>query len=64
MIKRLTSDLRSGVQSVRIILEPRHLGRLNVDLGLRNGRASIRIAAETAKAASLSGRRVSQLDNC
>ena len=53
MIKRLTSDLRSGVQSVRIILEPRHLGRLNVDLGLRNGGASIRIAAETAEAASL-----------
>ena len=53
MIKRLTSDLRSGVQTVRIILEPRHLGRLNVDLGLRDGRASIRIAAETAEAASL-----------
>ena len=27
MIKRLTSDLRSGVQTVRIILEPHHLGR-------------------------------------
>ena len=53
MIKRLTSDLRSGVQTVRIILEPRHLGRRNVDLGLRDGRASIRIAAETAEAASL-----------
>ncbi len=53
MIKRLTSDLRSGVQTVRIILEPRKLGRLNVDLGLRDGRASIRIAAETAEAASL-----------
>ena len=53
MIKRLTSDLRAGVQSVRIILEPRNLGRLNVDLGLRDGKASIRIAAETAEAASL-----------
>ena len=53
MIKRLTSDLRAGVQSVRIILEPRNLGRLNVDLGLRDGKASIRIAAETVEAASL-----------
>ena len=53
MIKRLTSDLRAGVQSVRIILEPRNLGRLNVDLGLRDGKASIRIAAETAEAANL-----------
>ena len=53
MVKRLTSDLRAGVQSVRIILEPRNLGRLNVDLGLRDGKASIRIAAETVEAASL-----------
>ena len=53
MIKRLTSDLRAGVQSVRIILEPRNLGRLNVDLGLRDSKASIRIAAETPEAASL-----------
>ena len=36
-----------------MILEPRHLGRLNVELGLRDGRASIRIAAETAEAARL-----------
>lgn len=61
MIKRLTSDLRSGVQTVRIILEPRHLGRLNVDLGLRNGKASIRIAAETAEAAKLLGSARGQL---
>jgi flagellar hook-length control protein FliK len=53
MVKRLTADLRSGVQNVRIILEPRQLGRLNVELGLRNGRASIRIAAETQEAARL-----------
>jgi len=53
MVKRLTSDLRSGVQNVRIILEPRQLGRLNVELGLRNGLASIRIAAETQEAARL-----------
>jgi hypothetical protein len=61
MIKRLTSDLRSGMQTVRIILEPRHLGRLNVDLGLRNGKASIRIAAETAEAAKLLGSARGQL---
>lgn len=53
MIRRLTSDLRAGVQNVRIILEPRQLGRLNVELGLRNGRASIRIASESAEAARL-----------
>ena len=53
MVKRLTADLRSGVQNVRIILEPRQLGRLNVELGLRNDKASIRIAAETQEAAKL-----------
>ena len=53
LVKRLTADLRSGVQNVRIILEPRQLGRLNVELGLRNGQASIRIAAETQEAAKL-----------
>ena len=53
MVRRLTSDLRAGIQTVRIVLEPRHLGRLNVELGLRDGKASIRIAAETAEAAKL-----------
>ena len=53
MVKRLTADLRNGVQNVRIILEPRQLGRLNVELALRNGKASIRIAAETLEAAKL-----------
>ena len=53
MVKRLSADLRSGVQKVRIILEPRQLGRLNVELGVRDGRASIRIAAETQEAARL-----------
>ena len=51
MIRQLNSNLQSGAQSIRIILEPRQLGRLNVELGLRNGRASIRVAAETAEAA-------------
>ena len=53
MVKRLTADLRSGAQNVRIILEPRKLGKLNVELGLRNDQASIRIAAETQEAAKL-----------
>ena len=53
MVKRLTADLRSGVQNVRIILEPHQLGRLNVELGLRNGKASIRIATKTQEAARL-----------
>ena len=53
MVKRLTADLRAGVRNVRMILHPQHLGRLNVELGLRNGQASIRIAAETVEAAQL-----------
>ena len=53
MVKRLTADLRAGVQSVRIILEPQKLGKLNVELGLRRGKASIRISAETQDAARL-----------
>ena len=53
MVKRLSADLSSGVQKVRIILEPRQLGRLNVELGVRDGGASIRIAAETQEAARL-----------
>jgi len=53
MVRRLTSALQSGVQPVRLILEPRQLGRLNVELGLRGGKASIRIAAESAEAAKL-----------
>ncbi len=53
MVRRLTSDLQSGVQTVRIILEPRQLGRLNVELGLRGDKASIRIAAESVEAAKL-----------
>jgi len=61
MVKRLTADLRSGVQNVRIILEPRQLGRLSVELGLRNGQASIRIAAETQEAAKLLSSARSQL---
>ena len=61
MVKRLTADLRSGVQNVRIILEPHQLGRLNVELGLRNGKASIRIATETQEAARLLSVRARQL---
>ena len=51
MVRQLDSNLRSGVQTIRIVLEPRQLGRLNVELGLRNGRAAIRVGAETAEAA-------------
>jgi len=62
MVRRLESDLRSGVQTIRIILEPRHLGRLNVELGLRNGRAAIRVAAETVEAAHRLGQARGQLN--
>lgn len=62
MVRRLESDLRSGIQTIRIILEPRHLGRLNVELGLRNGRAAIRVAAETVEAAHRLGQARGQLN--
>jgi hypothetical protein len=51
MVKRLEAGLQSGAQKIRIILQPQRLGRLNVELGLRKGGASIRVSAETPEAA-------------
>ncbi len=53
MVRRLQTSLQNGLGAVRIILEPRNLGRLHVTMGLRDGRAAIRIAADTAQAAGL-----------
>jgi flagellar hook-length control protein FliK len=53
MVRRLQTNLQNGTGAVRIILEPRNLGRLQVTMGLRDGRASIRIATDTKQAASL-----------
>ncbi len=53
MVRQLDAGLKNGTQSIRIILQPRNLGRLNVDLGLRNGAAHIRVGAESAEAAQL-----------
>ncbi len=53
MVRRLQTSMQNGSSAVRIILEPRHLGRLQVTMGLRDGRAAIRIAADTMKAAGL-----------
>ncbi len=53
MVRRLQTSLQNGSGTVRIILEPRNLGRLQVSMGLRDGRAAIRIAAETTQAAGL-----------
>ncbi len=53
MVRRLQTNLQNGTGSVRIILEPRNLGRLQVTMGLRDGRAFIRIAATTTQAATL-----------
>ncbi|MDB2323976.1 flagellar hook-length control protein FliK [Alphaproteobacteria bacterium] len=51
MVRRLQTELANGTSTVKIILEPRNLGRLQVTMGLRNGRASIRIAADSEMAA-------------
>ncbi|HBD53213.1 MAG TPA: hypothetical protein DC036_11985, partial [Alphaproteobacteria bacterium] len=53
MVRQLDAGLKNGTQSIRIILQPGNLGRLNVDLGLRNGAAHIRVGAESAEAAQL-----------
>ena len=53
MVRRLQTSLQNGTGAVRIVLEPRNLGRLQVNMGLRDGRATIRIAADTTQAASL-----------
>ncbi len=53
MVRRLQTSLQNGSGAVRIILEPRNLGRLHVTMGLRDGRAAIRIAADTKQAAGL-----------
>jgi flagellar hook-length control protein FliK len=53
MVRRLQTSLQNGSAAVRIILEPRNLGRLQVTMGLRDGRAAIRIAADTTQAAGL-----------
>ncbi len=53
MVRRLQTSLQNGSGAVRIILEPRNLGRLHVTMGLRDGRAAIRIAANTTQAAGL-----------
>ena len=53
MVRRLQTSLQNGSTAVRIILEPRNLGRLQVTMGLRDGRAAIRIAADTTQAAGL-----------
>ncbi len=53
MVRRLQTSLNNGTGAIRIILEPRNLGRLQVNMDLRDGRAKIRIAADTMQAASL-----------
>ncbi len=53
MVRQLDASLKNGTQSIRIILQPGKLGRLNVDLGLRKGAAHIRVGAESAEAAQL-----------
>ena len=53
MVRRLQTSLENGSSTMRIILEPRNLGRLQVSMGLRDGRVAIRIAADTTQAAGL-----------
>ena len=53
MVRRLQTSLQNGSAAVQIILQPGNLGRLQVTMGLRDGRAAIRIAADTTQAAGL-----------
>ena len=53
MVRQLETGLHNGTHAIRIILQPGNLGRLNIDLGLKNGAANIRVGAETAEAAQL-----------
>ncbi len=53
MVRQLQTTLRQGGGDIKIVLEPRHMGRLHVSMTLRGGRASIRVAADTLQAASL-----------
>ena len=53
MVRQLQTTLRQGGGDIKIVLEPRHMGRLHVSMTLRGGRASIRVATDTPQAASL-----------
>jgi len=53
MVRQLQTTLRQGGGDIKIVLEPRHMGRLHVSMMLRGGRASIRVATDTLQAASL-----------
>jgi len=53
MVRQLQTTLRQGGGDIKIVLEPRHMGRLHVSMTLRGGRASIRVATDTLQAASL-----------
>lgn len=53
LVRRIETGINDGTQSIRIILEPRHLGRLSVTMNLRDGRAAVRIAAHTQAAAGV-----------
>ena len=55
LVKQAEKALLEGRETVRLVLNPRHLGRLQLSLGLSGDQAHIQIQADTAAAAQLLG---------
>ena len=55
LVRQAEKALLEGRETVRLVLNPRHLGRLQLSLGLTGGEAHIQIQAESGAAAQLLG---------
>lgn len=55
LVRQAEKALLEGRETVRLVLNPRHLGRLQLSLGLAGGEAHIQIQAESGAAAQLLG---------
>lgn len=55
LVRQAEKALLEGRETVRLVLNPRHLGRLQLSLGLNAGEAHIQIQAESGAAAQLLG---------
>jgi flagellar hook-length control protein FliK len=52
-VRRVENSIKNGDSVIRIALEPRQLGRMQVKLGFQGGATRIQISTETAAAAAL-----------
>ena len=52
-VRRIENSIKNGDSVIRIALEPRQLGRMQVKLGFQGGVTRIQISTETAAAAAL-----------